>query len=68
MYVGVDISLEDFPSDVLPVGCNRRFGKLRSSTVVDNQSPPIISAIIDLLFLLLELMRTSHARFVAKFQ
>jgi hypothetical protein len=30
-----------------------------NSTVVDNQSPPIISAIIDLLFLLPELMRTS---------
>ena len=28
-------------------------------TVVDNQSPPIISAIIDLLLLLPELMRTS---------
>ena len=37
-------------------------------TVVDNQNPPIISAIIDLLFLLLELMRTSYARLVAKFQ
>jgi len=45
-----------------------RFHPCFSLTVVDNQSPPIISAIIDLLFLLLELMRTSHARFVAKFQ
>ena len=41
---------------------------LKKHTVMDNQSPPIISVIIDYLFLLPELMQTNWAKLMAKFQ